>query len=76
MAFPLFYGKAFSILRVLNSFANEYIAFDAIPKQTPYRYITDVKDIICNGHREWRRAENSVKPSKGMDFHNDLGQHE
>ena len=50
MEFFLFYGKAFSILRVLNSFANESIAFDAKTKQTPYKYSTDVKDIIRNGH--------------------------
>ena len=46
----MFYGKAFSILRVLNLFANESIAFDAMKKKTPYRYSKDVKDIIRNGH--------------------------
>ena len=48
--FLLFYGKAFSALRVLNSFANESIALDAMTKQTPFRYSTDVKDIIRSGH--------------------------
>ena len=32
------------------SFANKSIALDAMPKQTPYQYSTDVKYIIRIGH--------------------------
>ena len=35
---------------MLNSFANESISFDAMAKQTPYRYSADAKEIIRNVH--------------------------
>ena len=38
------------IWRVLYSFANDSISFDAMAKQTPYRYSADAKEIIRNVH--------------------------
>ena len=35
---------------MLNSFANESISFDAMAKQTPYRYSADAKEIIRSVH--------------------------
>ena len=42
---------------MLNSFADESASFDAMAKQTPYRYSADAKEIIRNVH-------NFCKPEK------------
>ena len=61
--------ERFSICCVKSS--NEYNSFDAMAKQTPYRYSADAKEIIRNVH-DFCKLE--TESDEGTGINNDRGQ--